>query len=356
MAEGRTGKMNRTTISAVFISCAGVLMVLAGCATTVKTNVLMPGRIDQAAQFKSVAVMPFDGPEGAAFSPVLESALAAVIIDNKQYFQIVDRGMMDKTLAEMKLGMTGLVDAKTAAQVGKVVGARGIYTGVVNASSVNDEPYTENRQKCASYRTVTDDKGKKSQECTKYYDTPVRCTMRTASFGFTPKLVEVESSRIIISQAYESAGTVKKCSDEGALPDGQVMKKKMQNEALQKFRMDVAPYYTTLTFTLKDSTSDISSDEAKTKLKDGLKFAKGNRMDRACALWREAKPLEPNAVSLLYDLGGCAENEGRPEEALILYQQTDNSLTKPDETITKAMAWVNEQIENRRKPGEQVAN
>ncbi len=346
------GRMCRAMVCALVAA-----MTAAGCATTVKTNVLMPGRIDQAAQFKSVAVLPFDGPDGKAFTPLLESTLAGVVIDDKQYFQIVDRGVMDKTLAEMNLGMTGLVDANTAAQVGKVVGARGIYTGVVNVSSVSDEPYTEKRQKCVSYKTVTDDKGRKRRECTRYYDSQVRCTKRTASFGFTPKLVEVESSRIIFSQTYESAGTVKKCKDEGALPDAQVMRKKVQQDALHKFRMDVAPYYTTVSFTLKDSTSGIESDSAKEKLKAGLKFAKGNRMDRACAIWNEAKPLAPDAISILYDLGVCAEIQGKPDEALALYRQIDKSLTEPDDSITKALERVNEQIENRKKlSGQQEAH
>jgi tetratricopeptide (TPR) repeat protein len=352
--SGTFGKGQRGIVHVMAFLLTAV--IASGCATTIKTNVLMPGRVDQAAQFKTVAVLPFDGPDGRTFTPVLESTLASVVIDNKQYFQIVDRGLMNKTLAEMQLGMSGVVDANTAAQVGKVVGAKGIYAGAVNASSVSDEAYTEKRQKCASYRTVTDDKGRQRQECTRYYDTQVRCTKRSAAFGFTPKLVEVESSRIVFSQTYESEGSVKKCQDEGALPDAQAMKKKLQDEALHKFRMDVAPYYATVSFTLKDSTSDIPSEAAKDKLKAGLEFAKGNRMDRACALWNEAKPLAPNAVSVLYDLGVCAEIEGRPEQALAFYQQIDKMLTKPDDSVSKALERVNQQMENRKKlSGQQSA-
>jgi len=337
-----------------FVLCA--LLITTGCATTIKTNVLMPGRVDQAAQFKSVAVMPLDGPDGKTFTSVMESTLASVIINDKQYFQIVDRGSLDKAMGEMKLAMTGMVDANTAAQVGKMVGAKGIYTGTVAVSSVNDGRYTETRKKCSSYKTVTNSKGNKSEECQRWYDSEISCTKRTAAFAFTPKLVEVETSRLIFSNTYESALESKGCSDEPkGLSDGQVMKKKVQESALQKFRMDVAPYYVVMEFTLKDSTSDISSDPAKAKLKDGLKFAGGNRMDRACALWSEAKPLAPNAVSILFNLGICAETGGRPEEALSLYQQIDKTLTKPDDAVSKALARVNEQIEKRKKLGQQMA-
>jgi hypothetical protein len=350
----KSGKEERGFAAGLLLCTAAVLMT-AGCATTIKTNVLMPGRIDQAAQFKSIAVMSFEGADGKAFTSIVEGTLASVIIDDKQYFHIVDRGSLDKAMSEMKLGMTGVIDANTAAQVGKIVGAKGIYTGLVTSSSVEDSRYTETRKKCSYYRTVTDSKGKESQECGRWYDSTVNCTKRSALFSFTPKLVEVESSRIIFSNVYEGTVQAKGCPDEASIPDQQQMKKKVQEVAVQKFRMDVAPYYTVMTFTLKDATSDITAEAAKAKLKDGLKFAGGNRMDRACALWNEAKPLAPNAISILFNLGICAETGGRPEEALSLYQQIDKILTKPDDAVSKALARVNEQIERRKKLGQQMA-
>lgn len=350
LRNGRNRMMRSTVI------CALALAVTAGCATTVKTNVLMPGRVDQAAQFKSIAVMPFDGPEGKAFTTIVESTLANVIVDDKQYFQIVDRGSLDKALNEMKLSMTGIVDANTAAKVGRMVGAKGIYTGVVTASTVNDSHYTEKRQRCRYYRMVTDNKGRKQQECTRWYETTVSCTKRTASFAFTPKLVEVESSRLIFSNSYENAMESKGCSDESrGAADSQVMMQKVREGAVQKFRMDVAPYYTTMQFTLKDSTDGISSDAAKAKLKDGIKFASSGRMDRACSLWSDARAASPDSLTLLYNLGVCAETGGKPEDALALYQKADKMLTKPDAQINKALARVTDMIEKQKKLGDQVA-
>lgn len=344
------GKRNR-----IYAISLAALMIAAGCATKIRTSVLMPGRVDQAAQFKSVAVMPFDGPDGKAITSIVEGELASVMIDNKQFFQIVDRGSLDKAMNEMKLAMTGAVDANTAAQVGKIVGAKGIYTGNVTASAVNNSSYTEKRRKCSSYRTVKDSKGRTSQECVHWYDVPVDCTKRTATFAFTPKLVEVETSRLIFSNTYESSMESKGCEDESrGLVDGQVMKRKTQDEAVRKFRMDVAPYYAALEFTLKDSTSGIASDAAKAKLKDGVTFAGSGRMDRACALWSEARPLAPDSISILFNLGICAETQGKPEEAQALYQQIDKTMTKPDDSVNKALARVTEQLENRKKLSQQV--
>jgi hypothetical protein len=345
---------NKKVLSVAVLSCFVISMLVSGCGTTIKTNVLMPGKIDQAAQFKSIAVMPFEGNDGKAFTSVVESTLAAVIVADKQYFNIVDRGSMDKVMNEMKLGMTGQVDTNTAAQVGKMVGAKGIYTGIIASNSVEDSRYTETRKKCSYYRDVTDSKGKKSQECARWYDSTVNCTRRSAVFSFTPKLIEVESSRIIFSNMYEGSKEAKGCTDGSALPDQQQMRKSVQEAALQKFRMDVAPYYQEMTFKLKDSTSDISSDMAKAKLKDGLKFAGNNRMDRACELWNEAQAQAANAISVLFNLGVCAETAGKPEEALALYKQIDKTLTKPDNAVSEALARVTESIEKRKKLGSQM--
>jgi Flp pilus assembly protein TadD len=119
--------------------------------------------------------------------------------------------------------------------------------------------------------------------------------------------------------------------------------------------MDVAPYYVMMSFTLKDSTAGIPSDAAKVKLKEGVTFAKANRMDRACPIWREAMALAPGSITLMYNVGICDETEDRPHEALALYQQIDRSLTSPDDLLAAALARVNAQIENRGKLAGQVA-
>jgi tetratricopeptide (TPR) repeat protein len=108
-------------------------------------------------------------------------------------------------------------------------------------------------------------------------------------------------------------------------------------------------------FTLKDDVSDIPSEAGKGKLKDGLKFAANDRMDRACELWSEAKAAAPNSLTLLYNLGICSETQGSPEEALVIYRQVDKMLSKPDDLVNKALARTSDMVEKRKKLGQQVA-
>ncbi len=328
-----------------------VTVLAGGCAApVVNVDVMVPGRYSEPAQLKSVAVLPFDGPDGTAYSSLLEAKLAGIIINDKQYFQLVDRKALDKTLSEMKLGMTGIVDPDKAAQVGKVIGAKGIYTGVVNVSSVSDSPYSEKRSKCSYYVTKTNSKGESYKECGKTEEYTVKCFKRTATFTVTPKLIEVESSKIVYSDLLEGAATDSTCSDSGrAAKDNATLKRAAQEQTAAKFRLDVAPHLSKVSISLMDSTAGIESAQAKEKLKSGLEFAKGNRLDRSCEIWSEAKRSAPNSIAYLYNLGVCAEVKGRLEEAQSLYKQADRQLSKPDTKISSALSRVEEAIEKQKK-------
>lgn len=332
------------------------LFVIAACApVTINSKMLVPGNSDQASQIKKVAVLPFDGPEGKEFAAEIEGKLASIIVNDKPYFAMVDRVTMDKILSEMRLSMTGIVDPTTATQVGKMVGAKGIYTGTITASTVNDTRYNEKRTRCASQVTKRDKKGNEYKECEKTEEYSVSCTKRAASFSFVPKLVEVETGKIIYSNTIEKQSTAAVCSDsEHPLASALEVKRAAKDAAKEDFRKDVAPYFVTMQIKLMDSTSDIDSKEAASKVKSGIEFAKNNRMDRGCELWGEAKRLSPKSLTILYNLGVCAEIAGRLDEAQSLYKESDRLLTKPDEKVSVALVRVSDAIEKRNKLNKQV--
>lgn len=342
----------------VFLFVLALTGAFFGCATPrIRADVLVPGRFTEPAQLRSVAVLPFDGPDGAAFGSLLESKLANVIINDKQYFELVDRKSLDKIMEEMKLSMTGMVDSGKAVQVGKMIGAKGIYLGTVNVSTVSDNPYSEKRERCESYAEKKDNRGQTAKECLKTIETVVACTKRTVTFTATPKLVEVETSKIVYSRPLEGAAADSKCRDSGSpLRDVQEMKRAAQEQAAGQFRLDVAPYFTTVMISLMDSNEGIPSKDAGEKLKNGLKFAKGNRLDRGCEIWSEARGAAPKSVSLAYNLGACAEAKGGFQQALALYREADKLLGKPDTLIAAALARLSDSIEKQRKLDRQMSS
>lgn len=329
---------------------------LASCAPpSVKTTMLAPARYHEAATLKEVAVLPFDGPEGSEFAAELEGTLVSINLGDKQYFTIVDRARIDKVVSELKFTQSALVDPNKAAQVGKIVGAKGIYTGVVTASGVNDNRFSESRSRCAYYQTQYYKKGKPYQICGQYENYSVPCIKRVATFQATPKLIEVETGRVVYANNIAGTANSSACQDsQTPLADKYQLLTNAKQTAKAVFRTDVAPYYITVNIKLMDSTDGITSKDAEKKLEQGIEFAKNNRLDRACELWGEARTLSQNSPSLLYNLGICSEVTGNLEQALDLYKKADRLFNKPDDKIAAALQRVSQALQDRKKLKEQT--
>lgn len=326
-------------------SLIGMSFVL-GCSTpAVKTSMLVPARYREASTIKEIAVLPFDGRGGKVFSSEIEGAIAGVKVNDKQYFNIVDRASIDKAQNEMALQQYGIVDVSTAAKFGKVIGAKGIYTGVVTETNVSDSNYRESRKECASYK-----KENGISKCTSWREGTVRCTKRTATFAFTPKLIDVETGRVVYANNIVGSASDEVCSDSGRpLAGDEQLMAQAKDTAKNSFTRDIAPSYQTIEIKLMESADGIPSGDAYVKFKQGLEFVKAGRLDRGCELWGEAWTTEPNSTALLYNLGICSEVIGDMEQALYLYKKADKLMTKPDDRMSSALTRVQKRMDDQKK-------
>lgn len=344
------------TMRALLTVTIGFTLILSACAApAIKTNSLIPARFHEATTLREVAVLPFDGPGGKEFAAEIEAILASVNIDDKQYFKMIDRTKLEKILKEQALSQSGSVDESTAASVGKLIGAKGVYTGVVTARNVGDTPYTEDREECAQYQTKYDSKGNAYRgNCISWKKWTVRCSKKDATFSFTPKLINVETGRIIYSNNCIGTSSGKGCPDTGGLPNAQILMGKAIADAKHHFKQDVAPNYVLVEIRLMEAKDNITSKEAKEKMDQAVDFAKHNRFDRACELWGEARILSPSGPTLIYNLGVCAETRGDLESALDLFKKADRALNKPNDLITAAINRVSDSIKKQQILKEQL--
>ena len=344
--------MNRIILSVILLA----LSLFACAAPAVKTTTMVPAKFHEATKLKEVAVLPFEGPNGREFAAEIEGAIASVNIDTRQYYTLIDRAKLDKILAEQQLGQTGLIDEAAAAKVGKLVGAKGIYTGVVTAANARDSHYTQNRQECAQRELKKDKKGNTVEgNCISWRNYTVPCTKRDAVFAFTPKLIEVETGRIIYSNNISETASASECRDSGTpVASAFELIGKAKEAAKSNFKRDIAPSYVTFNIQLMDSKEQVTSKEAEDKLNLGMEYAKKGRLDRGCELWGEGRILSPNSPSLIYNLAICAEVRGDLENALDLYRKADRALNKPDDKITSAIERVSEAIKRRQTLKEQM--
>lgn len=345
------------------------LFAAGGCSAPIKTATMsqMPANFSEAARLKRVVVLKFDtgggnprdrrSESGHDITSELEAQLAGVLINGQPHFTVVERARMNEALKEMRLAESGALDATTASQLGKMVAANGVYMGSVAQDTATDERYSERRSNCAQYKQEKDSKGRTYDgACQRWVDSQVSCVKRSATFAFTPRLVNVERGTIAYTKVISKTVNVSSCSDQGQqMSSADELRRQARQQALQEFRQDIAPYSNRVEIALMNSTDGIVQSAAKDRFAGSLEFARANRLDRACEIWRDLAASEGSSPALLYNRGTCAEVGGNLEEALELYGRADRLLAKPDPTISAGLIRVREAQAARAKAQGQVS-
>ena len=86
---------------------------------------------------KKIAIIPFsyaDGRSATKDGSVISERLTMKMI-KLQKFEIIERSVLDKVMAELKLQASGVIDASSAQQLGKVLGVEAIVTGTLVETS-----------------------------------------------------------------------------------------------------------------------------------------------------------------------------------------------------------------------------
>lgn len=332
----------------------GSLCFVASCAPEVMkttfpitTPALIPAKYTEASQIKSIAVLPFTvnvegkdtSKESTEFASQLESVLASVIIDDKSYFKLVDRLTVNRVIQEQRFKVSVSISEDEAVKIGKFIGVRGIYTGILYPVTKSERKYQEERVEC-------DKKG----NCTKKY---VPCMQRKLTFSFIPRLIDVETGRVVYSRTI-SVDKVSYGCEGSFLESFEELERAAKKEALMEFIKDVAPHYVNMKFDLVDSEDNIKSREDRKKFNTALEFAKKNRIDRACSIWGEIYEKNQNSISLTYNLGVCKELSGDLAGALNFYQMADSLTKKPIDLINEALTRVKLQIERQERLKQQM--
>lgn len=337
-----------------FVLLAVLAIFTAGCATKVPVMMLKPANYHEAAMAKTVAVVPFNGGGGKEFASEIEGVLGSINIDDRQYFTLIDRMSLDQVMSEMKFSHSGLVDPSKAVELGKMLGAQGIYTGTVQ-QSFKSSYYRENREECARYEEYKDSKGRTQRgKCLRYRRWQVNCTKNVMTFICNPKLVEVKTGRVVYARNLNGFAEDSKCEDVGSPRGEYELLESAKAQVKMSFRRDIAPYYETRIIKLMDSTDGIANPAAADKLKAGITWAGKKRLDKACELWGEAASLTSTSYALAYNLGVCAESRADVAAANRLYKKAEDLLGKPDDDISLAVTRTGEAVKNAQKLSQQM--
>lgn len=323
--------------------------VIVGCAAPivkVNVSVLEPAKSAAATRLRRVAVMQFEAKGRVDITGEIETMLAGIVVDDRRFFEVVERRQLTALLAELKLGERRLLDDSTVSRLGKMLGANGVYMGKVTRAAWSDQRSNERRTICAQRERKRDKKGNIYEGgCVRWRDTVAKCTTRTANFEFLPKLVSIETGTIVYSRGHAGEMTSKSCREPGTgasapIVAGEQLLQDAKLFALESFRRDIAPMESARAIDVLGPGDSISSPLMKERFGNALAFANERRLDRACEIWREMALTERISPELFYNLGVCAEAAGDLDAALNLYSQADRLLAKPNDSINAALSRV----------------
>ncbi len=264
-------------LKACFAALVGMGLFLTGCAPPIIKASFEAGPSSLAsAQLKRVAVLPFQGPNGAQATLEFESMLAEATGGGSAFFTVVDRRTLQNAMTELKLHDSGVIDPNTAAQIGRLLGAEGIYTGTVSIPQPARKTYRVERMKCL-------DAKRKLFKCDKISRTTVNCTEKVIQYTVVPRLVNVATGRVVYAPTKTGTRSETFCSDAGVETPDSTLISAAAADAFSQVRNDIAPHTYSVDLRLKDSDDGLN-DPGKTRFADSLAFAHANRMDRACAI------------------------------------------------------------------------
>jgi curli biogenesis system outer membrane secretion channel CsgG len=244
------------------------------------------------------------------------------------FYQVIEREQLQKVLKEQRLSLSGALDEKSAAEVGRLLGLDVIIMGNVSYSGTDERTGTE-----------------------------YPCLKRTVTAKGTMKMVSVETAQIVGTKSAEASVYMKKCSDaRSSIPTQNVMSETAMKNLARKFTDYFAPGYQYIEYAFEK----VKLKEFKQKSKEAMSFIENGDLDRAFPIayaMFEADSYNPKTA---YNLGIIYEMVGSNVDALEYYSiayDLDFSNTSYSEAVKRAKAGirVNEYLDDIGRPIEAYA-
>ncbi len=336
--------MRRRGVAGRVVLIFALALSLHCAASRVSVPVTKPAQVDIAG-VKSIAIVDFAGPENSG--AIASSMLTARLFESK-FFQIVERERVVQILEEHKLAMSGVVDATTAREVGKLLGVDALIFGEVTAYSLEpDQVGTEKVERkvgTGQYRTVRRGNKEVREEIMKTVLVDQEYRIRRGAVGVTFRMVKVETGELLAvkasSKSYDSGKVV---AGRGTLKPREQILKELLAGAVEDFARQVAPYVV---------VERRPVEGGKGMLKLGKKYAQKGLWSEAKSAFAQAVADEPLNPAAHYNLGLALEVLGDLDGAEAEYQRAIK--LQPKDLYIDALARVRSARSERERLRKQI--
>ena len=335
-------KMKQKNIFLLIIGLALILM--SGCAQKVGMRALEPAEVDRVSNTKKIAITNFKH-DRVGLSNKIEANLAGFRIEDKNYFTMISRNDFNKIVSEQKLQNSGLVDPKTATEVGQLIGAEAIISGNVGRASAQDTNFYEKRSRCAD------------KKCTKLVYYNVRCKKRIVGLSAEIRIVDVEKGDIIFADTLNDNSVYKHCSDdERIIPSTEIAAQKLALNLANEFTYKLTPHYRHFNVSLLEDPDLDYTDKQEELLEVSLEYIEKRRYNKAEGLLKRlVDATDSQSYVPFYNLGVISEARGKYNEAKEYYSYADNLMVQPVDEINEAVVRIDRLIAKRVKTRQQIS-
>ncbi len=378
--------------------CLGLIAVVpSALAQKVEYDARFPAKNREAAKLTSLAVLPFRGVEGEAFTSALVGALRSSTLDGRPYFEVKTLEGMNytppaptpppRTKGRKGAAPVAVVgpssEVASAVRLGQRLGVSAIYTGEVTGAVISRRNFTQTKSVCK----------KNSEGKCDMVQVPVACVDTTINYSVTPRIINVATGQIVYSRTVAKSGnyilcdgqvqfqgtvadavsnfgktlgdmfkrTTKKNPNEADSEENQIstdagLLTSVRSEVADAIRYDVSPYNFKIVVEFKQRAPELSKED-QVKFRSASEFAKAKRLDRACSDWESMNtPANTGSINLLFNLGVCQEVlvPEDPTTALNFLAKADALTTRPDPMINKALERVRKMVDGQTEISRQL--
>lgn len=275
-------------------------------AETLTVTGLYPAGSSEANEVRSIAVEPFVGRDGPSVSDAIERELEAVVVEGQPYFDVISyRSSRDP---DALVTGTGLAEV---------------------------ERYTkrESRRRCVE--RDADDK------CTKRKMIKVFCSARDIDVTVSVRLAGMEGGRNRFTRDYDRKNEQVDCGKNERITGEESEIRRMAQEIAVDVRNDLAPRELRQEIRVLESRKGMTGAEGQA-FKKAVRMTKRDEL-QACTMWRDMAEAGTSHISLLFNLGLCAEKSGELMIALQTYRDAESRFGRKSE-VDQAKARVNDRL------------
>ncbi len=272
----------------IIVQTSAIALVVSASAAPLHAETLpvagiYPAQSDAAAALNVIAVENFGGDKGASLSFEISDRLEGVTINQERYFSIVPTSGGD-------------VDAVL----------RGSAATEVSEIQLDDRKVT----KCK--------KRDKDRKCIDERVTYYECWQINVSLRSDVRLISVNGNEL---HRYREplARSEQYCDDDYSTPSVDELASAMVAQVASNIRYDLAPVYRNQGIRVLENRKGMSRDD-KRSFRNAVRLTKTD-VTAACSGFEALEPGNPQHVSVLFNVGLCAEGQGELEKAAEYYRR-----------------------------------